>query len=122
MNLAALAQQRDAIREERRAIAARDKELIKDLDALDAKLFEILDEQGVNGIDSDGITLSISETVLPSVKDWPAVYAYVAETGRFELFERRMASTAFRELLEMGVQIPGTESFTKRAINMRKYR
>lgn len=116
-----LAHQREALRERKRAIAAEEKELNRQIEGIDEQLFGILDEQGVDRISVDGISLSISETVVPQVEDWSAVYNMVQETGMFQLFERRISSAAYRELLATmeGASVPGITSFTKRAINMR---
>ena len=121
MNLQDLAQQREAIRDRKRELAAEEKQLNEQLAALDQQLFEYLDEQGVDRLSTNGITLSISESVVPHVTDWESVYAFVRESGNFQLFERRASSVAYRELLALrdGEMIPGVEPFTKRTINMR---
>ena len=120
MNLHDLATQREALREEKRKIAEREKELNAAIADIDTQLFDYLDEQGVDRISSNGITLSISENVVPQVTDWNDVYNFVQQTGHFQLFERRMSSTAFRELLAYtDGHIPGVQQFTKRTINMR---
>lgn len=119
MNLRELAERREALRDEKRDIAEREKALNGMIAEIDAQLFSVLDEQGVDRISTNGVTLSVSETVVPQVTDWNEVYAYVEQTGAFHLFERRMSSVAFRELVDRIGHVPGVESFTKRAISMR---
>lgn len=119
MNLRELAEHREALRDRKREIAAEEKELNAQIADIDKQLFSVLDEQGVDRISTNGVTLSVSETIVPQVTDWPAVYDYVSQHQAFHLFERRMSSVAYRELIEQVGQLPGVESFTKRAINMR---
>lgn len=118
MNLRELAEHREALRDRKREIAAEEKELNAQIAEIDEQLFNVLDEQGVDRLSSNGITLSISENVVPQVTDWNDVYKFVLETGHFQLFERRMSSTAFRELMD-STPIPGVQPYTKRTINMR---
>ena len=47
----------------------------------------------------------------PSVKDWPALYAYIKENDAFELLERRPGKGACRERWDAGEIIPGVEKF-----------
>ena len=44
-----------------------------------------------------------------SVKDWTSLHTYIAQTGAFELLQRRLSETAARELLESGAVLPGVE-------------
>lgn len=121
MNIKDIASHREALRDRKREIAAEEKALNEEIATIDEQLFALLDEQGVDRLSTNGITLSISENVVANVQDWQAVYDYVAQTGNFQLFERRMSSTAYREMLAVndGQPVPGTEPFTKRSINMR---
>ena len=48
---------------------------------------------------------------VPTVKDWPAFYAYIQETGAFELLERRPGKAACRERWEAQEEVPGVEKF-----------
>ena len=119
MNIRELAEKREALRDEKRTIAEREKALNGMIAEIDTQLFDVLDEQGVDRLSTNGVTLSVTETVVPQVTDWNEVYEYVSQTGAFHLFERRMSSVAFRELLDRIGHVPGVESFTKRAISMR---
>lgn len=124
MNLNDLITKRQFIKDERATLSKRDSELAQELGELDLQLLDALDAQGTTSTaiisGSDRISVSVAEQTVPAVKDWEAVYAYVERTGRFQLFERRMSSAAFRELLALEGAIPGTEPFTKRTINMQR--
>jgi hypothetical protein len=107
------------VRTERRNIATRDKELVARWRALEMELMVRLDEQGVLKAATGVGTASITETVLPQVVDWDAVYAHIKETGDFYLLQKRPAAAAFRELHQSGEVIPGMEPYTKREISLR---
>ena len=107
-------------RDERRRISERDKELIAEMRSLEMELLVRLDEQGMKKASTDDGTASITETVLPNVTDWDAVYEHIKETGDFYLLQKRPAAAAFRELHDSGEVIPGMEAYTKRSISLRK--
>jgi len=108
------------IRDERRRIADRDKELIDQWKTLEMEFIVRLDEQGMLKASTSVGTASITEAVVPQVVDWDAVYEHIAETGDFYLLQKRPAAAAFRELHASGITIPGMEAYTKRSISLRK--
>lgn len=46
----------------------------------------------------------------PKAEDWPKVYAYIQETGEFDLLQRRLNNAAVKERWELKVKIPGVVS------------
>jgi len=124
MNLNDLITRRQELKDARADLARQDSLLAQELADLDADLLNLLDEQGTTNAairaDDARISVSVSEQVVPTVLDWQAVYDYVERTGRFQLFERRMSSAAYRELLQNDGEVPGVQPFTKRTINMQR--
>ena len=108
------------IRDEKRRIKEREKELIELWKTTEMELLVRLDEQGMKKASTDDGTASITEVVLPQVVDWDAVYDHIRETGDFYLLQKRPAAAAFRELHDSGEVIPGMEPYTKRSISLRK--
>jgi hypothetical protein len=108
------------VRDERRKISARDKELVEEWRSLEMEMLTRLDEQGMEKASTADGTASISETVLPQVVDWDAFYAYMIEQDSLHLLQRRPAAAAFREMNDSGQTIPGVEAYTKREIGLRK--
>lgn len=107
-------------RDERRRIKDRDKELVEQFRSLEMELLIRLDEQGMLKASTDAGTASITETILPQVTDWDAVYEHIRDTGDFYLLQKRPATAAFRELHQADIVVPGMEAYTKRAISLRK--
>ena len=108
------------IRDERRSISKRDKELIEEWRSLELEMLTRLDEQGMEKASTKEGTASINETILPNVVDWDALFAHIKECDAFFLLQRRPAAAAFRELLASGEEVPGIEPYTQRTIGLRK--
>lgn len=107
------------IREQRREIAAKDKTLKEEADALEEALLVKMREQGSTRVSNKRGTAIISETIVPSVDDWDAVFAYIKDNDAMYLMTKKLASAAFRELIESGQEIPGVRPVTKVDINLR---
>jgi hypothetical protein len=104
----------------RAEIAAEDKKLVDEFRSLEMEMLVRLDEQGMTKASTVLGTVSITETVLPQVTDWDQVYEHIRDTGDFYLLQKRPAAAAFRELHEAGIEIPGIDPYTKKAISLRK--
>ena len=108
------------VRDEKRRIGEREKELTEQWRSLEMELLVRLDEQGMKKASTDDGTASVTEVVLPQVTDWDAVYEHIKETDSFYLLQKRPAAAAFRELLDSGESVPGMDAYTKRSISLRK--
>ena len=86
---------------------------------LEAKIVSTLKQQGIDRIGNDVCTLSIKEEIVPTVQDWDEVYKYLIQTKQFELIQKRMSATAFRELLQMGLSVPGVKATELTRVNFR---
>jgi hypothetical protein len=107
------------IREQRRELAAKDKELKDEADALEETLLVKMREQGSTRVSNKRGTAIISETIVPSVDDWDAVTEYIKENDAMYLLTKKIASAPFRELIESGQEVPGVRAVTKVDINLR---
>lgn len=106
------------IRDQLSDLSSQEKALKSERDEIETKLFQYLDEQGLDRTGSRTHLIAINETVVPSVKDWNAVSQYVIDNEATYLFERRLSAVAFRDLIAQGETIPGVESFTKRSLSL----
>ena len=86
---------------------------------LEARIVSTLKEQGIDRIGNDSCTLSIKEEIVPTVEDWDQVYQHLLQTKQFELIQKRMSATAFRELLQMGMNVPGVKATELTRVNFR---
>lgn len=108
------------VRDERRRISARDKELIAEQEGYKRELLLRLDEQGMEKVSTADGTATITETILPQVIDWDQFYEYMIANDALYLLQKRPAAAAFREMHDSGNVIAGVEAFTQRDIGLRK--
>lgn len=83
-------------------------------------LYNAMQEQGVDRVRSEHITVSLVEKTRPQVTDWEAFYAVVAEHP--QLLERRVSAKPYLELLEArgGEAIPGTQLYSYTALQKKR--
>lgn len=85
----------------------------KEVTAAEEALMAQMLDAGVEKSTSKGGTISVSKSIVPSVIDWDAYYAYIHKNKYYHLLERRPSATGCRELFEMGKKVPGVEPVTK---------
>lgn len=106
---------RDAITE----LKAQEKEYNAQKRELEAQIAIRMQDEGLEKISNGGRTLSLKKEIVPTVNSWDDLQDYVAETGRFELLQKRMSATAYREAIGLGEDIPGVDSTELTKINFR---
>jgi len=110
----------DEVRDERRKISARDKQLVELWRGLEAQMLHYADEQGVKQVATDVGTATVTFETLPNVADWDALYAYILENQALHMLQRRVSSASFRELQDAGEDVPGIEPYIQRKVSLRK--
>lgn len=60
------------------------------------------------------------EKVVPAADDWTKIHAYVQETGRFDLLQKRLSDKAVSDAWDEGDEIPGVERFIKVDLSVTK--
>jgi len=106
---------RDSITE----LKAQEKEYNAQKRELEAQIAIRMQDEGLEKISNGGRTLSLKKEIVPTVNSWDDLQDYVAETGRFELLQKRMSATAYREAIGLGEDIPGVDSTELTKINFR---
>ena len=86
---------------------------------IDLELLKKLDAEGLKKTANEVASVSIKEETVPDVHDWDALYEHIKQTGDFSLIQRRVSSTAYRELLKLGENVPGLQPREIRRINFR---
>ena len=113
--LAELATAREAIKE----LQAQEKVFKAEQRELEHKIAIRLQEQGLDKISNDICTVSIKTEIVPTVENWDDVFEHISQTNQFELLHKRMSSTAYRELIASGTNVPGVKSTELTRINFR---
>lgn len=105
-------------REDRKVLEDKVKEFNKAYDELELELIGVLDAQKTTRGDGKKASVSISESVVPTVKDWDALWAFIFKGKHKQLMQLRISVPAWRELCELKKAPPGVESFSKRTVNL----
>ncbi len=112
------------LRAERLALQKKYAEEIESLKQQEKSIQEvIIAELKANKMESGrgaDCTATISPKVLPQVTDWDSVYAWVKKTGAFEIFEKRISRSAFKERWEAGEGVPGVEAMQVMDLSLTK--
>lgn len=119
MNINELIAQRKKVKDQMTELNNQLKELRAEQDDLDYALMQKMDTEGLSRTANDIATVSISEEVVPDVVDWDLLYQHVIDTNDFSLIQRRISSTAYRELLKLGEDVPGLQPREIRRVNFR---
>jgi|SaaInl1SG_22_DNA_1037389.scaffolds.fasta_scaffold00839_6 hypothetical protein len=107
------------LRQQIRVDEAAIKELKEEFDRKQWELMQQMEDAGLDQAKSNSATVFVSKDTVPTVKDWDVLTKYIAENDAYYLFQRRVSASAWKELLEMGEDIPGVEPFEKPKLNMR---
>lgn len=106
-------------KESLRELQSQEKTLKQSINELENRIILNLENQGVDRIGNDVCTVSIKKEIVPTVDDWDSVHQYIIDTRQFELLQKRMSATAYRELQQMGQEVPGVEATELTRINFR---
>ena len=97
-------------RTEIRSLQQEEKALKVHQNDLESEIMWKMEEQGLDQIANDKCTISKKKEVVPTVEDWDVLHQHIIETNRFELLQKRMSATAYRELLQMEMSVPGVKA------------
>ena len=96
-----------------------EKELKQVQNALEAEIAADMESQGLTQTGNDVCTISLKTETVPTVEDWDVLHQHISDTGRFELLQKRMSATAYRELIAMEPLVPGVRSTELTKVNYR---
>ena len=108
-----------ATRTQIRLLQQEEKALKVHQNDLESEIMWKMEEQGLDQIANDICTISKKKEIVPTVEDWDVLHQHIIETNRFELLQKRMSATAYRELLQMEMSVPGVKTTELTKINYR---
>lgn len=91
-----------------------------DEEAIREYIIQTFKKSEIEGAKGSVATAGITHTPLPVPKDWPKIYKYIEKNDAWDLMEKRIHKTAFRDRLEAGEVIPGIETFDKLDLSLTK--
>ncbi len=102
-----------------KALLEQEKKLKQTQNALEAEIAADMERQGLTQTGNDACTISLKTEIVPTVEDWDALHQHIIATGQFELLQKRMSATAYRELITMAQSVPGVRSTELTRVNYR---
>ena len=102
-----------------KVLLEQEKELKQVQNALEAEIGADMERQGLTQTGNDVCTISLKTETVPTVEDWDVLHQHISDTGRFELLQKRMSATAYRELIAMEPSVPGVRSTELTKVNYR---
>ena len=107
------------VRNEIKTLQSQEKQLKAQQRELESQISIRMQEQGLDKISNDICTISLKTEVVPTVEDWDALHQHITDTNQFELLQKRMSATAYRELIASGIDVPGVKSTELTRVNFR---
>lgn len=102
-----------------KVLLEQEKELKNVQNALEAEIAADMERQGLTQTGNEVCTISLKTETVPTVEDWDVLHQHISDTGRFELLQKRMSATAYRELIAMEPSVPGVRSTELTKVNYR---
>ena len=106
-------------RQQLKTLQAQEKTLKDTQNYLEAEIAADMAKQGLTRTGNDVCTISLKTETVPTVEDWDLLHQHIIDTGRFELLQKRMSATAYRELIAMEPSVPGVRSTELTKVNFR---
>lgn len=119
-SLGACADELHRIREIRRAMEKEVAEVKRQETALENHILDNLSKsKDTTGVAGRRYRAQRVEKDVPTVKDWSPLWAWIQQTGRFDVLQKRIAEKAVAETLETE-DVPGVEMFTRVSLSLTK--
>lgn len=110
------------LREQKRDLETQLKEVADKIAACNDALLIRLREVGTTTARGSLASATITESVVPNIKDWGAVSDWIMANDGVYLVHRRISAGPWRELMDSGEIVPGIEPYTKTSISLIKLR
>lgn len=107
------------LREKKKDLEAKAAVIETEIKAMEEKLMERMENDGVDKCTGKKATVSISSSIVGNVTDWDTLWAYVYKNKAGHLLQKRLSDASVRELFELKGKVPGVEPFTKKRLNVR---
>lgn len=96
------------LKAKRAELSQADTELKQRMDDIEAAMLVELDNAGTDSVSVNGLgTVYRKQEIVPTIEDYATALNYIRDNDLMFLFQRRLNATAYRELLEQGVEVEG---------------
>jgi hypothetical protein len=89
---------------------------------LENEVVEIMQDSGLKRAGTDIAQISISSQIVPTVdtEHWEELRRWIMANDYQQLVPRSLNQAAYRELANMGIEVPHVESFNKTKVSVTK--
>ena len=108
------------LRQQRLEIEKSADEVKQEENALEKHILDSFSKTDLDGAKGKLATAGINRSTVPNVQDWDAFYAYIKQNDAFDMLQRRVSSTAYRERLDNEEVVPGVETYEVIKLSLRK--
>lgn len=120
-DLNSLLSQMSILRAEKKQLEFMVKQAEKNIAACERQIFERLDAMElVQAKNPQGMSVTITESLVPKVEDWDLFHQHIRDTGDFFLLQKRAAVLTCRESFQMGRVLPGVMPLTLRKLTFKE--
>lgn len=97
-------------------------DLKDEIKELEQEVVDRMNEAGLSRAGTTTANISISSTVVPTVDTdfWTEIRRWAMDNDYEALLPRSLNQAAYRELVQMGIEVPHVESFDKMKISVTK--
>lgn len=92
----------------------------KECNRLEVEIIRIMAEAKLDKAAHGGTSVSPKESVYPHVEDWDKFGNFILDNKYLHLLERRVTVTGYRELINLGREVPGVVPFVKTKLSVTK--
>lgn len=107
-------------REERKELEAKLKKIKEEERVIEDKILDNCSKDEISAIKGRQWAISLTRSIVPNVTDWNKFNKYVIRNKAIDMLQRRVSTSAWRERVEAGKNIPGVEPFTRIGLQLRK--
>jgi hypothetical protein len=106
---------------EKRLLAQRKVDASKEEEtALRDHVLQAFGKDDVEGAKGSLAMCSITRNTVADVNDWDALYEYIYKEKAFDMIQRRVNDSSYRDRLEQGVVVPGVQPFVVIGLSITK--
>lgn len=91
-----------------------------DIEKVENDIIHLMVEMKLDKAAYNGVTIAPKEHTYAHVEDWAQLYKFIEDEHYLHLLEKRVSVTGYRELLELGRQVPGVVPFVKTKLSVTK--
>ncbi|MBD3814908.1 MAG: hypothetical protein IE913_00275 [Halothiobacillus sp.] len=108
------------LQEAKSELNAQLKDIDGEIEVTQDRILAAMAQNGLSAIEAEGYKFTPTVTILPSSEDWDATFNYIKENDAFYLLYKRLSSSAVKEMLDEGMNIPGLKIHEKVTLSQRK--